>query len=171
MSFNPQTPQFFYAYMDSPIGRLTIIASAQGLTEIRFPNQHSTQSASSPYARNSNKDSPHYIEQALDQLRAYFAGKLTVFDLTLAPRGTDFQQTVWTQLRTVPFGATASYGAIAAAIGKPNAARAVGMANSKNPLPIVVPCHRIIGSNGALTGFAGGLDTKRWLLAHELSTG
>lgn len=167
MSLKQQTPEIFYAYMDSPIGRLTIVATAQGLTEIRFPNQHTTRLAASPSTQDNKKHSPHCIEQALAQLRAYFAGNLRVFDLTLAPRGTDFQQTVWTQLRAIPYGATASYGAIAAAIGKPTAARAVGMANSKNPLPIVVPCHRIIGSNGALTGFAGGLDTKRWLLSHE----
>lgn len=165
MPLNQQTPEFFYAYMDSPIGRLTVVATDQGLTEIRFPNhEESARGPSFPGKARSN----HFVEQALIQLNAYFAGNLRVFDLTLAPRGTDFQKTVWTQLRAIPYGATASYGAIATAIGKPAAARAVGMANSKNPLPIVVPCHRIIGSNGALTGFTGGLDIKRWLLAHEL---
>lgn len=165
MSPNQQNPEYFYAHLESPIGQLTLVATNQGLTAIRFPNHKGTaQAAPLP----SNARANPFIQQALEQLSAYFAGKLRVFDLTLAPQGTDFQKTVWTQLRTIPYGATASYGAIATAIGKPTAARAVGMANSKNPLPIVVPCHRIIGSNGALTGFAGGLDTKRWLLTHEL---
>ena len=108
-----------------------------------------------------------HVEAALAQLSAYFSGELRHFDLQLCAQGTSFQQQVWSQLQTVPYGVTMSYGEIATALGKPTAARAVGMANSKNPIPIVVPCHRIIGSNGALTGFAGGLDTKRWLLAHE----
>jgi len=168
MSPNPQTPEFFYGSMESPIGRLTIVATEEGLTEIRFPNQRTTPDAGAPPTGHSKSNGARFIDQALTQLSKYFAGQLTVFDLTLAPHGTDFQQAVWTQLRAIPYGTTASYGAIAAAICKPTAARAVGMANSKNPLPIVVPCHRIIGSNGALTGFSGGLDIKRWLLAHEL---
>ncbi len=165
MSPNQQNPEYFCAYLESPIGQLTVIATDQGLTAIRFPNQKRTAQAA-PLPTNARANL--FVQQALEQLSAYFAGNLRVFDLTLAPQGTAFQKTVWTQLRAIPYGATASYGAIATAIGKPTAARAVGMANSKNPLPIVVPCHRIIGSNGALTGFAGGLDTKRWLLAHEL---
>ncbi len=152
--------KIFCDQMDSPIGVLTVLANEKGLTEIRFPN-HKIPSETE------NMRSNNFVAQAIDQLRSYFDGKLTVFDLSLCPSGTEFQKTVWTQLQTVGFGATASYGEVAAAIGKPKASRAVGLANSKNPLPIVVPCHRIIGSNGALTGFAGGLDTKRWLLAHE----
>ncbi len=167
MSLKQQSPEIFYTYMDSPIGRLTVVASDRGLTEIRFPNHEQAAHAPSlPATARAN----HFVAQALVQLSTYFAGKLRDFDLTLAPQGTAFQQTVWTQLRAIPYGATASYSAIATAIGKPTAARAVGMANGKNPLPIVVPCHRIIGSNGALTGFAGGLDTKRWLLCHEQPT-
>ncbi|MSQ30511.1 MAG: methylated-DNA--[protein]-cysteine S-methyltransferase [Dehalococcoidia bacterium] len=101
------------------------------------------------------------------QLRAYFAGERATFDLPLAPRGTAFQQRVWLALRAIPHGRTTTYGAIAAAIGQPSAARAVGLAIGRNPLAIVVPCHRVIGAGGALTGYAGGLDRKRWLLAHE----
>lgn len=104
---------------------------------------------------------------AADQLREYFAGHRRVFELPLAPQGTGFQQRVWQALCKIPFGQTRSYGEIAAAIGRPSASRAVGAANGKNPIWIIVPCHRVIGASGQLTGYAGGLDAKRWLLAHE----
>jgi methylated-DNA-[protein]-cysteine S-methyltransferase len=102
-----------------------------------------------------------------EQLHAYFAGELHEFSLPLAPAGTPFQQSVWTALRAIPYGQTRSYLEIATAIGKPSACRAVGAANGANPLPIVVPCHRVIGANGTLTGFGGGIDVKRQLLALE----
>jgi methylated-DNA-[protein]-cysteine S-methyltransferase len=101
------------------------------------------------------------------QLAAYFAGELTAFDLPLAPRGTPFQLRVWNALTAIAYAATISYGELARRIGQPTAARAVGLANGANPLPIVVPCHRVIGADGSLTGFGGGLERKRWLLAHE----
>jgi methylated-DNA-[protein]-cysteine S-methyltransferase len=101
------------------------------------------------------------------QLAAYFAGELTTFALTLAPKGTDFQLAVWAALEKIPYGTTCSYGDIAKCIGKPEASRAVGAANGQNPLPIVIPCHRVIGSNGALIGFGGGLDCKEFLLRLE----
>jgi methylated-DNA-[protein]-cysteine S-methyltransferase len=104
---------------------------------------------------------------ATEQLAAYFAGELREFDLPVAPVGTAFQLEVWHRLRTIPYGETRTYGAIAAAIGRPGASRAVGLANGRNPVSIVVPCHRVIGSDGTLTGYAGGLPRKRWLLAME----
>ena len=107
------------------------------------------------------------VAEAAAQLRAYFAGQLQEFDLPLAPAGTEFQLSVWTRLRAIPFGQTTTYGAIAHAIGRPDAVRAVGAANGANPLPVVVPCHRVIGKSGSLTGFGGGLPVKRWLLDHE----
>lgn len=110
---------------------------------------------------------PRRLEPLGLQLREFFEGSRTGFDLPLSPRGTDFQKRVWAELRKIPFGATRSYQEIALAIGRPEATRAVGAANGANPIPIVVPCHRVIGSNGALTGFGGGLPVKRWLLEHE----
>jgi methylated-DNA-[protein]-cysteine S-methyltransferase len=104
---------------------------------------------------------------AADQLREYFAGHRRTFDLPLAPQGTGFQQRVWEALCRIPYGITRSYGEVAAAIGRPSASRAVGAANGKNPIWIIVPCHRVIGASGHLTGYAGGLEAKRWLLAHE----
>ncbi|MBV1932894.1 MAG: methylated-DNA--[protein]-cysteine S-methyltransferase [Porticoccaceae bacterium] len=148
--------------MDSPIGKLTILADNKGITEIRFPNKTGLLTSQ---ADSSNR----FIKQAIEQLDAYFNGRLKTFDLPLSLKGTDFQQGVWAQLQKIAYGATASYRDVAVAIGNPKASRAVGMANNKNRIPIVIPCHRIIGSDGSLTGFAGGLDTKRWLLNHEKS--
>ena len=107
------------------------------------------------------------LDAAEAQLREYFAGTRRTFDLPLAPRGTAFQQRVWAALRAIPYGETRTYGELAAAIGSPSASRAVGMANHHNPIPIVIPCHRVIGANGTLTGYAGGLEIKRKLLALE----
>ena len=109
--------------------------------------------------------------EAADQLRAYFAGELRDFDLPLAPGGTAFQRDVWDAVSAVPYGRTASYAEIAAAVGRPAACRAVGAANGRNPLPVIVPCHRIIGSAGGLTGYGGGLDRKRSLLDLEATAG
>ncbi|RLA46307.1 MAG: cysteine methyltransferase [Gammaproteobacteria bacterium] len=159
MSKTEQQTGKCFAVMESPIGCLSIIADDHGILEIRFPNNTALPSAT-------NKAN-EFIEQAIDQLRAYFDGRLKVFDLPLNLNGTDFQKGVWAQLQKIGYGATASYRDVAVAIGNPKASRAVGMANNKNKIPIVIPCHRVIGSNGSLTGFAGGLDTKRWLLNHE----
>lgn len=148
------------AYLDSPIGRLTLLADGGGITEIRFANN----SAPLPSEVTQNNQ---WLEQACEQLKAYFDDSLKLFDVPLSLHGTGFQQAVWAQLQQISAGTTASYGQVASAMGKPKAARAVGMANNKNPIPIIIPCHRVIGSDGSLTGFAGGLDTKRWLLRHE----
>ena len=109
--------------------------------------------------------------EAADQLRAYFAGELRAFDLPLAPDGTAFQLDVWEAVSAIPYGGTASYSAIATAVGRPSACRAVGAANGRNPLPVIVPCHRVIGSAGGLTGYGGGLDRKRSLLDLEAAAG
>lgn len=148
----------YFARLPSPVGELTIGADASGITAIAFPGEMPAVAgtATSPL-----------IREAMRQLRAYFAGQITRFELPLNPAGTVFQQSVWQALLAVPYGATASYGAIAAAVGNPRASRAVGLANGRNPIAIVVPCHRIIGRDGSLTGYGGGLDRKRWLLAHE----
>lgn len=114
---------------------------------------------------------PPVVREAFRQLEAYFAGALTAFDLPLNPKGTPFMLRVWEALRRVPYGSTASYKAIAEAVGNPRACRAVGLANNRNPLPIVVPCHRIVGSNGSLVGYAGGLGMKERLLLLERSQG
>lgn len=147
-----------FAKLPSPVGELTIGADATGIIAIAFPGEMPAVAgtATSPL-----------IREAVRQLRAYFAGRLARFDLPLNPTGTVFQQSVWQALCAVPYGATASYGEIAAAVGNPKGARAVGLANGRNPIAIVVPCHRIIGRDGSLTGYGGGLDRKRWLLAHE----
>ncbi len=108
------------------------------------------------------------FDDVREQLREYFAGDRRHFDLPLKPLGSAFQQLVWTALAAIPYGTTTHYGAVAATIGAPKSARAVGMANALNPISIIVPCHRVIGANGALTGYGGGLDAKRWLLAHEV---
>ncbi len=107
------------------------------------------------------------LAEAADQLAQYFAGERTEFDLAVAAVGTSFQQLVWRALTTIPFGETWTYGELARAIGRPSASRAVGSANSKNPLGIIVPCHRVIGTSGELTGYAGGMAAKKWLLGHE----
>ena len=147
--------------MSTPLGALIINATEQGLTHVWFSDMASTQAL--------REDHPSPLTQhAVEQLTAYFAGTLHCFDLPLAPTGTEFQQRVWTQLLTIPFGQTCSYGEIAQCLGQPTASRAVGMANGKNPIGIIVPCHRVIGQNKHLTGYAGGLDKKAWLLAHEV---
>jgi methylated-DNA-[protein]-cysteine S-methyltransferase len=109
--------------------------------------------------------------EAADQLRAYFSGELREFDLPLAPRGTEFQRRVWAAVSTIPYGATATYSEIAGTVCRPSACRAVGAANGRNPLPVIVPCHRVIGAAGALTGYGGGLDRKRSLLDLERAAG
>ena len=107
------------------------------------------------------------LDRVESQLNEYFAGKRTTFDLPLEPSGTDFQLNVWELLRKIPYGVTTSYGELARRLGDPQASRAVGAANGANPIPIIVPCHRVVGSKGELTGFGGGIERKRWLLEHE----
>jgi methylated-DNA-[protein]-cysteine S-methyltransferase len=141
--------------VETPIGPLRLSAEGGRLSRVEF--------ASSADARSSE---PVLLE-AEEQLRAYFAGALRRFELPLAPRGTAFQLSVWDALLEIPYGATTSYSKLAAAIGRPSACRAVGAANGRNPLPVIVPCHRVIGAAGALTGYGGGLEQKRTLLALE----
>jgi len=157
--------------IETPVGPLFVGASDEGLHLIKFLDQRDSEddliaeleaAAGEPATHGGGP-----VEEPLRQLREYFAGDRHEFDLKLAPRGTDFQLRVWRALWDIPAGTTTSYGAIAEAIGKPTASRAVGAANGRNPISIVVPCHRVIGSNGTLTGYGGGLDRKAWLLNHE----
>ena len=151
-----------YTYMKSPIGRLLLAGDESGLGLIGFPEGRMVIEPAAAWI-----EARHVFAEAIRQLEAYFAGELRDFDLPLAPQGTPFQLDVWARLREIPYGQTISYGELAMRIGNPKASRAVGMANGRNPLPIVVPCHRVIGSSGKLTGFGGGLPTKEALLALE----
>jgi methylated-DNA-[protein]-cysteine S-methyltransferase len=158
-----------YDTLASPVGELLIAAEDAGLTRVYF-ERHLHGSRIGPGWRPASESAgpaADVLAEARRQLDAYFAGDLTAFTLPLAPSGTPFQQRVWTALRGIAFGDTVSYAEIARRILAPDAVRAVGAANGRNPLSIVVPCHRVIGSNGALTGFGGGIERKRWLLQHE----
>lgn len=148
------------ATRQSPIGALTLIANGEALVGLYMEEHGSAR----PEAV---ERSTPLLERAGAQLDEYFAGARRDFDLPLAPRGTDFQRQVWSALRSIPFGATWSYAEVARRIGRPEAVRAVGAANGRNPIGIVIPCHRVVGSDGSLTGYGGGLPRKRWLLAHE----
>jgi methylated-DNA-[protein]-cysteine S-methyltransferase len=148
----------------SPIGELVITASECGLTGVWFPGKGKVTAAASDDGR---RPGSALLARACEQLAEYFAGTRTTFDLPLDARGTAFEGRVWAALRTIPYGTTTSYSELARRLGDVHATRAVGAANGKNPIPIIVPCHRVIGANGALTGFGGGLDRKRWLLEHE----
>jgi methylated-DNA-[protein]-cysteine S-methyltransferase len=152
-----------FSYMQTPVGPLLIAADDEGLRAIEFqPNRH-------PVARDAGwREGDHpLIDLARRQLDEYFAGTRRTFDLPLAPHGTDFQRVVWFELARIPYGGTLSYSELAVRVGRPSAVRAVGAANGRNPLPIVLPCHRVIGADGSLTGFGGGLPMKRFLLEHE----
>ena len=152
----------FFDHFDTPIGRLLLAGDDDGLRHIDF------ESGRYPTAIGADwEPRAQAFGEVRAQLTAYFAGRLVEFDLPLAPRGTPFQLAVWQQLRTIPYGATTSYGEIARRLGLDSASRAVGAANGRNPLPIVVPCHRVIGADGSLTGFGGGLPLKKRLLALE----
>ena len=156
--------RYVYKLMDSPVGRLTLVGSDDGLAAILWENDRPGRVRLNIAA----EDSGHAVLlEAERQLREYFAGRRKQFELPLAPAGTPFQQKVWDALLKIPFGETRSYSQIARQIGHPGAARAVGAANGRNPLSIVAPCHRVIGSTGKLTGFAGGLETKSHLLTLE----
>lgn len=152
----------YYDYLDSPVGRLLLVMDGQGLRRVHFENSRHPFRLDDEWQRG-----PGALHEARAQLKAYFAGKLKTFDLPLAPEGSDFQQQVWLELLRIPYGATTSYGDIARRIGDPTASRAVGAANGQNPLAIIVPCHRVIGADGSLTGYGGGLPVKRFLLDLE----
>ena len=150
-----------YRYLDTPVGRLLLAREGRDLRLINF--QHSRLPRPDPHWR----ESADAFDDVVSQLTEYFAGQRQRFELSLAPEGTPFQQRVWRELQEVPYGVTISYGQLAARIGQPTASRAVGLANGSNPLAIVIPCHRVIGANGKLTGYGGGLPIKEQLLALE----
>jgi methylated-DNA-[protein]-cysteine S-methyltransferase len=152
----------FFSEVATPVGPVTLVSDGARLTMLLLDPARDVVPENAAWQESSAR-----LARARDQLAAYFDGELQDFSLPLAPEGTPFQRAVWSALQRIPFGATTSYGAVAASLGHPTAARAVGAANRQNPLAIVVPCHRVIGSNGKLTGYAGGLDRKSFLLAHE----
>lgn len=154
-----------WTVMSSPVGDLRIIERDGAISAIEFSPFRQPADGRPLGARD---DGHPLLAEAVRQLEAYFARDLKEFDLPLAPQGSDFQRRVWDQLRTIGYGETASYGQVAARLGMTNAAsRAVGLANGRNPIPVVIPCHRVIGANGTLTGYAGGLERKQILLSLE----
>ena len=158
----------------SPVGTLTLVAGERGLRAVLWPDEPAARVVlpdTLPVGElDDGSPARRVLTEAARQLREYFDGSLQVFDLPLDPVGTEFQLQVWQVLRTIPYGATITYGEQAALLGDRNKSRAVGAANGRNPISIVVPCHRVVGSTGALTGFAGGIDAKSWLLRHEQGT-
>ncbi len=156
------------ATIESPVGLLTLVASDVGLVAVLWEDDDPLRVRLGPLAPD---DAHPVLMETMRQLRGYFAGEVTTFDLPLDMRGTDFQKSVWAALLAIPYGDTRSYGAIAREIGRPGASRAVGAANGRNPLSIVAPCHRVVGTGGHLTGFAGGLEAKAALLALERRAG
>lgn len=150
----------------SPVGELRLVADASALVAIAWPGEAVDMDGVVEVGRGGHP----VLDRAVEQLTEYFAGDRTEFDLPLAPAGTPFQHEAWAVLRTIPFGGTITYGEQARRLGDARKSRAVGAANGRNPIPIVVPCHRVIGADGRLTGFAAGLDTKSWLLTHEAQT-
>jgi methylated-DNA-[protein]-cysteine S-methyltransferase len=163
----------FYTTMDSSIGRLVIASTNRGLIRIMLPRENNSDSLArlqEAYPGQSIIEDSDKNRDAVKQLREYFEGTRTVFSLPLELRGTEFQKSVWRTVARVPYGQTKSYGDIAREIRKPKACRAVGAANGANPIPIVIPCHRIIGSDGSMTGFGGGIPLKEKLLRMEKNT-
>jgi len=144
----------------SPLGPLRIVGSAQAVESIDWNLDRAS-------VTTDTADSCPLLDECARQLQAYFDGRLTAFDLPVAPAGTNFQQRVWQRLMAIPFGHTLSYGQLAETLQPPTSPRAIGNAVGRNPISIVLPCHRVVGSRGDLTGFAGGLDRKEWLLTHE----
>lgn len=144
--------------INSPLGFLEIAEENNTIIYIKFIEQFTV----------IKEDTSYYLSKCIAQLNEYFDGKRNSFDLKLNPEGTDFQKEVWKELLKIPYGETRTYQQIANAIGDPGASRAVGNANNKNPIPIIIPCHRVLSSDGKLTGYAGGIQRKEWLLNHEL---
>ena len=153
-----------HTIIDSPLGPLTAVVDDGALAGLYMAEQRHL-----PGAERFGQRDDTALPALREQLAAYFAGELRRFDLPLATAGTPFQRDVWSALRDVPYGSTCTYGELAAALGRPAAVRAVGAANGRNPVCLVVPCHRVVGATGALTGYAGGVERKAWLLAHERS--
>lgn len=146
--------------LDTAIGELLLFSDGEALTELHLPGRHGSTAGAV-------EDNDGALDDAVTQLREYFAGERREFDLRLAPSGGEFDHAVWDELARIPYGSTASYGEIARAIGRPDSPRAVGASNGRNPLSIIVPCHRVIGSDGRLVGYGGGLEAKRALLTLE----
>ena len=157
-----------HVVVDSPVGPLTLVAIDGALCGLYMVDQRHRPPQESFGAPGDPADEP--FAAAAEQLTAYFAGELTEFDLPLNLRGTPFQGRVWAALQEIPYGETTTYGELAVELGKPSASRAVGLANGKNPVGLIVPCHRVVGSTGSLTGYGGGLDRKRYLLDFERGT-
>lgn len=155
-------PELAYTYLESPIGPLLLAGDEQHLHYIGFPTG---KGVITPHENWHEDAAP--LREITKQLFAYFAGELEDFHIPMEMGGTDFQKDVWAALCDIPYGETISYGELARRIGRPKASRAVGAANGANPLPIIVPCHRVIGANNSLTGFGGGVETKQFLLQHE----
>lgn len=151
-----------HTVVTSPIGTLILVASDEALIEVRFPNGR-------PVGPGDGPDEPDHpiLALAAQQLGEYFAGTRTEFDVCLDPPGSPFQRAAWAGLATIPYGETVSYGEQARRLGHEGKARAIGAANGANPIPVILPCHRVVGSDGSLVGFGGGLETKAWLLHHE----
>ncbi|MGH8530155.1 MAG: methylated-DNA--[protein]-cysteine S-methyltransferase [Nevskiales bacterium] len=156
----------YFSWIASPIGELLVTGDGKALTRLYMQTQKYGCQPQSNWRRD---DALFKLARA--QLGAYFAGQLRKFDLPLAPAGTEFQRTVWQALLDIPYGRTESYGTVARRIGAPKAPRAIGLANGHNPISIIIPCHRVIGADGSLTGYGGGIERKRWLLAHEARAG
>ncbi|MEM7376116.1 MAG: methylated-DNA--[protein]-cysteine S-methyltransferase [Pseudomonadota bacterium] len=156
------TPPLRHSYHHSPVGPLLMAGDERALHYLSFPGGSRAMSPADDWPRDDG-----FFGEVRRQLDAYFAGELTAFTVTQQHTGTAFQQQVWTALQAIPYGETLTYGELARRIGKPTASRAVGAANGANPLPIMTPCHRVIGADNSLTGFGGGLETKRFLLALE----
>ena len=154
----------YYCYVESPIGRLTLTSDGTALTGLYMGTPSKRPNFGREWAQNGTVTP---LPAAVRQLQEYFAGTRRKFELPLRMQGTDFQQRVWRELTAIPYGETWSYGQLAKRLGNPNASRAVGLANGRNPIAVIVPCHRVIGADGSLTGFGGGLPRKQWLLTHE----
>ena len=152
-----------YFYIETPIGKLLIAGDAESVRHIRFPEKGAPASPDAGWIEGAIGP----LRETARQLNEYFEGRRKDFDLPLLPEGTQFQKSVWRKLQDIPYGQTISYGELARRVGNPKASRAVGAANGQNPIPIVIPCHRVIGANGKLTGFGGGLPTKEALLGLE----
>jgi methylated-DNA-[protein]-cysteine S-methyltransferase len=152
----------YFTRMESPIGQLRLAGNESGLTRILFEHEGDEGSPDSPWIENANE-----LQQPIEQLTEYFAGERHTFEIPLFPKGTPFQKSVWERLQRIAYGETTTYGELALQLGNPNASRAVGTANGQNPIPIIIPCHRVIGRDGSLTGYAGGLEIKEFLLDLE----
>ncbi len=156
----------YFHVVHSPVGDLMLVSNGNALTGLYFSDPEGVPEPHPAWQADEKK-----FDAVCGQLAAYFARGLREVDVPLAPHGTAFQKKVWRELCRIPFGATISYGELARRIGQPTASRAVGLANGRNPIAIIVPCHRVIGADGSLTGYGGGLDRKQWLLGHEATTG